>query len=92
MKRRDLLLLLGGVMGAPGALRAQQKAMPVVGYLGSTSPGPNAPFVAEFQQGLAEAVMSRGKTWRPNTAEPTVIIIGCPHWPPILLTARSMSL
>src|SRR5712672_118957 len=41
-------------MTAPGALRAQQKAMPVVGFLSGTSPGPSAAFVAAFQQGLSE--------------------------------------
>ena len=36
MNRRELLL--GGLMTAPRALRAQQKAMPVIGYLGTSSP------------------------------------------------------
>jgi len=35
-------------------LRAQQKAMPVIGFLASGSPGPFAPFVAAFHQGLSE--------------------------------------
>ena len=54
MKRRELLLLLGGAMTAPRALRAQQKVMPVIGYLSSGSPGPFAPFAAAFRQGLSE--------------------------------------
>jgi hypothetical protein len=33
MKRRELLALLGAAMTAARGLRAQQKAMPVVGYL-----------------------------------------------------------
>ena len=54
MRRRELLLL-GGAMTAARALRAQQKAMPVIGFLSATSPGPLAPFVAAFRQGLNEA-------------------------------------
>src|SRR5437899_12726880 len=42
-------------------LRAQQKAMPVVGYLGSASPGPSAPFVAAFREGLSETGYVEGE-------------------------------
>src|SRR6266699_206531 len=50
MKRRDLILGLG--VGAwPFAARAQQKAIPVIGFLGSTSPGP---YLAMYRQGLSE--------------------------------------
>ena len=39
MRRRELMVLLGGVLTATRALRAQQKAMQVVGFLSSVSPG-----------------------------------------------------
>jgi ABC-type uncharacterized transport system substrate-binding protein len=61
MNRRELLLVMGGVMTAPRALRAQQKAMPVIGYLSSTASGPNAPFVAALRQGLGEAGYVEGQ-------------------------------
>jgi putative ABC transport system substrate-binding protein len=61
MKRRELMLLLGGAMIAPAALSAQQKAMPVIGFLGRTSPGPNAMAVAAFHQGLSETGYVEGQ-------------------------------
>jgi putative ABC transport system substrate-binding protein len=61
MKRRDFLLLLGGTVTAAPSLRAQQKAMPVIGYLGIGSPGLYAPVVAAFHQGLSEAGWVEGQ-------------------------------
>jgi putative tryptophan/tyrosine transport system substrate-binding protein len=61
MKRRELLLLLGGAVVAPRALRAQQKAMPIIGYLDSTSPGFRVPFLAAFRQGLSETGFVEGQ-------------------------------
>jgi len=86
VRRRELVLLLSGAMTAPRALRAQQKAMPVIGFLAAGSPGPGAPFVAAFRQGLSEAGYVEGS----NTAGPRAIMIGCPHWPSISSAARSI--
>jgi len=62
MRRRELMLLfLGGAMTAARALRAQQKAMPVIGFLSSSSPGPTAPYMAAFRQGLSETGYVEGQ-------------------------------
>jgi ABC-type uncharacterized transport system substrate-binding protein len=56
------MLVVGGAMTTAPALRAQQKAMPVIGFLGSTSPGPNAPALAAFRQGLSETGYVEGQS------------------------------
>ena len=61
MRRRELLLMATAVMVAP-AVRAQQKAMPVIGLLGGASPvGPFAQFVVAFRQGLSETGWVEGQ-------------------------------
>jgi len=54
MKRRVLLTATAVAALSSEPMRAQQKARPVIGFLGSGSPGPSAPFVAAFRQGLGE--------------------------------------
>jgi len=61
MNRRELMLLLGGAMAAAPSLRAQQKAMPVIGFLNSGSPGPSAALLAAFRQGLSETGYVEGQ-------------------------------
>jgi len=58
MRRRELMLLLGSAMTAARAPRAQQKAMPVIGYLSSTSPGP---YLAMYRQALSEMGYAEGQ-------------------------------
>jgi len=62
VKRREFIFLLSGALTATRALRAQQKAMPVIGYLDGTSPGPGAPLVAAFRQGLSEGGYVEGQS------------------------------
>jgi putative ABC transport system substrate-binding protein len=62
MRRRDLIIFLAGAMAAwPLVARAQQKAMPVIGYLNGTSPEANAPLLAAFRQGLGETGWIEGQ-------------------------------
>jgi ABC-type uncharacterized transport system substrate-binding protein len=55
------MLLLGGPLATARTLRAQQKTMPVIGYLSLASPAPNAANVAAFRQGLHDTGYVEGQ-------------------------------
>jgi putative tryptophan/tyrosine transport system substrate-binding protein len=61
MHRRRFIALLGGAIALPWAGAAQQKAMPVVGWLSLRSPADSTALMTGFRQGLAETGYVEGQ-------------------------------
>jgi putative ABC transport system substrate-binding protein len=62
MNRREFIALIGGAVATwPLSTRAQQPAMPVIGFLHSSSPEQNANRVSAFRKGLAETGYVEGQ-------------------------------
>ncbi|MFL5099150.1 MAG: ABC transporter substrate-binding protein, partial [Xanthobacteraceae bacterium] len=61
MRRREFITLLGSAAAWPLAVRAQQPAMPVIGYLSGRSPEAEAPLRAPFLKALEESGFAAGR-------------------------------
>ena len=63
LRRREFIAGLGGVAAWPLTASAQQRAMPVIGYLSNGSPEQSAPSVAAtaFRNGLSEMGYAEGR-------------------------------
>jgi ABC-type uncharacterized transport system substrate-binding protein len=75
MRRREFITLLGGAVAWPLAARAQQPALPVVGYLNFGSPESDAPRLTGLRRGLSQTGYVEGRNlvieyrWAGNQAD-----------------------
>ena len=61
-RRTFMAMMAGGLLAAPLAAEAQQKAMPVIGVLNTRWPSPSSGrFMGAFRQGLSEAGFAEGQ-------------------------------
>jgi putative tryptophan/tyrosine transport system substrate-binding protein len=105
IRRREFITLLGGAAAWPIAARAQQPAMPVVGYLSSLAQAVSVHFDAAFRRGLSEMGYVEGQNvaiasrWITDSYDPLPtmaadlvqrqVAVICALGPPAVLAAKA---
>jgi hypothetical protein len=87
MRRREFITLLGGAATWPMAARAQQPALPVIGFLAVGTRSDIDLALPGFRQGLREAASPRVRTSPLNTAGQKIRSTGCRRLRPIWRSA-----
>ena len=75
IKRREFIAGLGSATAWPVVARAQQPAMPVIGFLSTQSADDYKDATAPFLSGLKETAMSRARTWWSSIVMRTINMI-----------------
>src|SRR5262249_37410037 len=91
VRRRNLLRLIGGALAVPRTLHAQQKPMPVIGFIGGFAPSMSAGIElgpGAFRQGLSETRFVEGQNVTIVYGRGRATSIACPQWPPTSSPAK----